>query len=126
MTNAKIYQGFHDDKKVEQHCSKLTWTSHLENLGKKVASGASVLSKFQPFGDVHLLRTVYFYLVYSHLNYGLLNWATANWSSIADVVKLNNRDIRSLLKVIVESVFHLEIYFIQNGYYRSRIFIIMN
>jgi len=21
MTNAKVYQGFHDDKKVEEHCS---------------------------------------------------------------------------------------------------------
>jgi len=36
--------------------SKLTWTSHLENLGKKVASGTSVLFKLQPFADVHLLR----------------------------------------------------------------------
>jgi len=34
--------------------SKLTWTSHLENLGKKVASGASVLFKLQSFADVHL------------------------------------------------------------------------
>jgi len=22
MTNAKVYQGFHDDKKVEEHCSR--------------------------------------------------------------------------------------------------------
>jgi len=79
--------------------SQLTWTSHIENLGKKVASGASVLFKLQPFADVHLLRIVYFSLVYSHLIYGILNWATANWSSIADLVKLNNRAIRSLLKV---------------------------
>ena len=79
--------------------SKLTWTSHLEHLDKKVASGASVLFKLQPFADVHLLRIVYFSLVYSHLICGILNWATANWSSIADVVKLNNRAIRSLLKV---------------------------
>ena len=28
--------------------SKLTWTSHLENLDKKVASGASVLSFISP------------------------------------------------------------------------------
>jgi len=28
-----------------------------------------------------------------------LNWATANWSSIADLAKLNNRAIRSPLKV---------------------------
>ena len=47
--------------------SKLKWTSHLENLGEKVASGASVLFKLQPFPDVHLLRIVYFSLVYSHL-----------------------------------------------------------
>ena len=79
--------------------SKLKWTSHLENLGKKVASGASVLVKLQPFADVHLLRIVYFSLVYSHLIDGILNWATANWSSIADLAKLNNRAIRSLLKV---------------------------
>ena len=46
-----------------------------------------------------LLRLVYFSLVYSHLIYGILNWATANWSSIADLAKLNNRAIRSLLKV---------------------------
>jgi len=58
--------------------SKLTWTSHLEHLGKKVASGASVLFKLQPFADVHLLRIVYFSLVYSHLIYGILNWATAS------------------------------------------------
>jgi len=37
-----------------------------------------------------------------------LNWASANWSGITDLVKLNNRAIRSLLKVnprerIVES-----------------------
>jgi len=79
--------------------SKLTWTSHLENLGKKVGSAASVLFKLQPFADVHLLRIVHFSLVYSHLIYGILNWATANWSSIADLVKVNNRAIRSLLKV---------------------------
>jgi len=41
---------------------------------------------------------VYFALVYSHLNYGIFIWATANWSSIADLVKLNNRAIRSLFK----------------------------
>ena len=79
--------------------SKLTWTSHLENLGKKVASGDSILFELQPFADVHLLRIVYFCLVYSHLIYGILNWATANWSSIANLAKLNNRAIRSLLKV---------------------------
>jgi len=22
MTNAKVYQGFHDDKKVEEHCCR--------------------------------------------------------------------------------------------------------
>jgi len=49
---------------------------------------------------VHLSRIVYFSLVHFHLIYGILNWATANWSSIADLVKLNNRAIRSLLKVI--------------------------
>ena len=58
--------------------SKLTWNSHLENLGKKVATGASVLFKLQPFANVRLLRIVYFSLVYSYLNYGILNWATAN------------------------------------------------
>jgi len=79
--------------------SKLKWTSNLKNLGKKVASGANVLFKLQPFADLHLLRIVYFSLVYSHLIYGILNWATANWSSIADVAKLNNRAIRSLRKV---------------------------
>jgi len=73
--------------------SKLKWTSHLENLGKKVAS---VLFKLQPFADVHLLRIVYFSLVYSRRIYGILNWATANWASIADLAKLNNRAIRSL------------------------------
>ena len=46
---------------------KLTWNSHLEHLGKKVASGVSVLFKLQPFADIHLLRIVYFSLVYSHL-----------------------------------------------------------
>jgi len=46
-----------------------------------------------------LLRIVYFSLVYSNLINGILNWATANWSSIADLVKVNNRAIRSLLKV---------------------------
>jgi len=48
---------------------------------------------------VHWLRIVYFSLVYSDLIYGILNWATANWLSIADLAKLNNRAIRSLLKV---------------------------
>jgi len=79
--------------------SKLTWTSHLENLGKKVASGANVLFKIQPFADVHLLRIFHFSLVYSHLIHGILNWATTNWSSIADLVKLNNRAIRRKLIV---------------------------
>ena len=45
-----------------------------------------------------LLRIVYFSLVYSNLIYGILNWATANWSSIADLVKLNSRAFRGLLK----------------------------
>ena len=79
--------------------SKLTWNPHLEHLGKKVASGASVLFKLQPFADIHLLRIVYFSLVYSHLNKGILNWARANWSGIADLARLNNRAIRSLLQL---------------------------
>jgi len=79
--------------------SKLMWTSHIENLDKNVVGGTSVLFKLQPFADVHLVRIVYFALVYSHLIYGILNWATANWSSIADLVKLNNKPIRSLFKV---------------------------
>ena len=43
--------------------SKLTWTSQLENLGKKVAGGVGALFKLQPVADVHLLRIVYFSLV---------------------------------------------------------------
>ena len=34
--------------------SKLTWNSHLEHLGKKVASGASVLFKLQPFAVIRV------------------------------------------------------------------------
>jgi len=66
---------------------------------------------------------VYLSLVYSRLNYGILNWAKADWSSIADLVKLNNRGYS---KLIAESVFHSEIYFIQHGYCRSRVSTIMN
>jgi len=54
-------------------------------------------------------------MVYCNLNYGILNWAAASRSSIADLVKLNNR-----------AVFNSETFFIQHGYYRSRIFTIMN
>ena len=85
--------------KIHSLSTPVQMNSHLEHLGKKLASGASVLFKLQPFADIHLLRIVYFSLVYSHLIYGILNWATANWSSIADLAKLNNRAIRSLLKV---------------------------
>ena len=91
--------------------SSLKWTSHLENLGKKVAGGASVLFKLQPFADVHLLTIVYFCLVYSHLIYGILNWATANWSSIADLAKLNNRAIRSLLVNRRERIPHRDLFY---------------
>ena len=73
-----------------------------------------------------LLRIVYFSLVYSHLIYGILNWATANWSYIADLAKLNNRAIRSLLKVNRRERIPLRDLFFQHGYYRSRIFTIMN
>jgi len=44
--------------------SKLAWTAHIENLGKKGATGTSFLFKLQPFFDVHLLRLVNFALVY--------------------------------------------------------------
>ena len=85
----------------------------LRKFRQKLASGASVLFKLQRFADVHLLRIVYFSLVYSHSNYCILNWVTASWSSIADLVKLNNRAIRSLLKVnrreriLLRDVFYL-------------------
>jgi len=29
MTNAKVYQGFHDDKKVEEHWFTWCWTAYL-------------------------------------------------------------------------------------------------
>jgi len=80
----------------------------------------------QPFADVHLLRIVYFSLVYSRLIYRILNWTAAKWSSSADLIKLNIELLVLYLKLIVESIFHLEIYFIQHGYYRSRIFTITN
>jgi len=28
MTNAKVYQGFRDDKKVEEHWLSAPWTDH--------------------------------------------------------------------------------------------------
>jgi len=42
-----------------------------------------------------------------------LNWATVNWSSTADLVKLNNRAIRSLLNVNRRERISLEDLYIQ-------------
>ena len=42
-----------------------------------------------------------------------MNWATVNWSSTADLVKLNNRAIRSLLNVNRRERISLEDLYIQ-------------
>jgi len=68
---------------------------------------------------------VSFALVYSHLNHGIANWVTANRSGVFDLVKFIELYLL-YSKLIVKSVFHSQIYFIQHGYHKSKVSTIMN
>ena len=45
MTNAKVHQGFRDDKKIEKHCSTFNTSSNIYEQKIQSSSGQLALTK---------------------------------------------------------------------------------
>ncbi len=73
---------------------KLTWSSHIKELSKKLCKSVGILHKLKSLCPEQVLMSIYYSLVHSHISYGLMVWGTAHDKIKDQIVKLQKRAIR--------------------------------
>lgn len=76
--------------------SKLTWTSHVDQVCGKLSSGLYVIKKLKNTCNMDTARTAYFSLFESHLRYGLLVWGNSSSRNLQRVLVLQKKAVRIL------------------------------
>ena len=75
--------------------SRLTFSSHIKSLCKKVTSSIYLLYRLKTFGmNISALDILYKILVQSKITYALPVWACANSTELADVDKVQRRALK--------------------------------
>ena len=77
---------------------KLTWTSHIHELSKKLNKTIGILYRLKNLCPDSVLMSLYFSLIHSHLSYGLLIWGTARDNVTDQIFKLQKRAIRVITR----------------------------
>lgn len=78
---------------------KLNWTSHINNLCKKLSTGTYVIRRIKQVCDTEAARTAYFALFESHLRYGIAAWGGSSNSNLERVLLQQKRAIRCLANI---------------------------
>ena len=76
----------------------LSWTSHIENVEKKVASSCWAISKISRYADYKSLKALYYATIHTHLNRGITCWGAVPLSRREALIKLQKRAIRYISK----------------------------
>ena len=74
----------------------LSWTTHINEITKKIASGIGALKRLRPFVPVNTLMTIFNSLVQPHFNYCCEVWDSCCNTLAVKLQKLQNRAARVL------------------------------
>ena len=74
----------------------LSWTTHINEITKKIASGIDALKRVRPFVPVNTLMTIFNSLVQPHFNYCCEVWDSCCNTLAVKLQKLQNRAARVL------------------------------
>ena len=77
---------------------KLTWSSHIHELSKKINKSIGILYKLKNLCPDSVLMSIYFSLIHSQISYGLLVWGTAKDNIVNQIIKLQKRALRIITK----------------------------
>uniref|UniRef100_A0A1B6LDU6 Reverse transcriptase domain-containing protein n=1 Tax=Graphocephala atropunctata TaxID=36148 RepID=A0A1B6LDU6_9HEMI len=74
----------------------LKWTSHLDNLCRKLSTGLYVIKRIKSISDVASAKIAYFALFESNLRYGLLVWGNSSAGNLQRVLVMQKKAVRAL------------------------------
>ena len=77
---------------------ELEWNTHIDNVAKKVASGAYAINSVKHLLCAGNLRKLYYSLVHTHLTYGIIAWGSAYTYRLRKLVVLQKKCIRNICK----------------------------
>ena len=70
--------------------SKLSWTTHIHHIAKKLSMARGILLKIKHFAPKSVLRNVYFGLAYPYLQYEVTCWGNTAVKHLRKVEVLQN------------------------------------
>uniref|UniRef100_A0A1B6KGZ5 Reverse transcriptase domain-containing protein n=2 Tax=Graphocephala atropunctata TaxID=36148 RepID=A0A1B6KGZ5_9HEMI len=76
--------------------SDLSWTTHVNNLSKKLASGVFVVRRMKWIGGLDIAKAAYYALIESHIRYGLTVWGGTTKQNLNRILVLQKKAIRTL------------------------------
>lgn len=76
--------------------SKLTWTSHVDQLVKKISSSTYVIRRIKNISNSDTAKTAYYSLIESHLRYGVVIWGNSSHFNLERVLVAQKKAIRAL------------------------------
>ena len=74
----------------------LTWETDFKNLIPKLNKAIGLLSKVRHYTPKFILKTIYYFLFNSHLIYASQIWGQTKIKLFQEVVKLQNKPIRTI------------------------------
>ncbi|KAG8276518.1 hypothetical protein J6590_108834 [Homalodisca vitripennis] len=74
----------------------LKWTTHIDNLCRKLGTGLYVVKRIKSISDVPSAKTAYFALFESNLRYGLLVWGNSSAGNLQRVLVTQKKAVRTL------------------------------
>ena len=73
--------------KIDQN---LNWKDHINDIAVKLNRANALLFKIKNFGNIVILKTIYFAIFDSHINYANLVWAQ-NSNAMSRILTLQKR-----------------------------------
>lgn len=78
--------------------ARLSWTLHIDEVSKKIASGISALKRVKPFISMKTVVTTYKALIFPHMDYCFQMWDGLSSYLSNKLQKLQNRAARVITK----------------------------
>ena len=74
----------------------LTWSSHINKMTKRIASGIGTIKQLRPFVSLETLHVIYQALIQPHFDYCNVVWGNCGKTLSNKLQKLQNRAMRVL------------------------------
>ncbi len=78
---------------------RLKCQDHITHMLNKLKAISAVIYKAKFYMPIYILKNIYFALAYSILNYATLIWSTSAKTYIGKITTINNRILKSTLKI---------------------------